>query len=86
MIPEGLCRYETQTKQIMVYWHSHSLQINYLFRCGSLKKLILCGNRLITLPDAIHLLTDLEVLDLKDNPDLVSFATMWIYSTFTYCQ
>jgi len=36
-----------------------------------LKKLILSGNRLITLPDAIHLLTDLEVLDLKDNPDLV---------------
>lgn len=40
-------------------------------RCGSLKKLILSGNRLITLPDAIHLLTDLEVLDLKENPDLV---------------
>jgi len=36
-----------------------------------LKKLILTGNRLITLPDAIHLLTDLEVLDLKDNPELV---------------
>lgn len=40
-------------------------------RCGSLKKLVLNGNRLITLPDAIHLLTDLEVLDLKDNPELV---------------
>lgn len=44
---------------------------NIFCRCGSLKKLILSGNRLITLPDAIHLLTDLEVLDLKDNPDLV---------------
>ncbi len=41
-----------------------------LCRCGSLKKLILARNRLITLPDAIHL-TELEVLDLKGNPDLV---------------
>ncbi|KAJ9590157.1 hypothetical protein L9F63_016713, partial [Diploptera punctata] len=42
-----------------------------LCRCGSLKKLILTSNHLITLPDAIHLLTDLDVLDLRDNPDLV---------------
>lgn len=42
-----------------------------LCRCGSLKKLILTANRLITLPDAIHLLTDLDVLDLRDNPELV---------------
>uniref|UniRef100_A0A8D8S4Y6 Protein flightless-1 n=1 Tax=Cacopsylla melanoneura TaxID=428564 RepID=A0A8D8S4Y6_9HEMI len=41
-----------------------------LCRCGSLKKLILSSNRLITLPDTIHL-SELEVLDLKDNPDLV---------------
>lgn len=40
-------------------------------RCGSLKKLNLSSNRLITLPDAIHLLTDLVFLDLKNNPDLV---------------
>ena len=39
-------------------------------RCGSLKKLVLARNRLITLPDAIHL-TELEVLDLKGNPDFV---------------
>lgn len=32
-------------------------------RCGKLKKLILNSNRLITLPDAIHYLTDLEVSD-----------------------
>jgi len=31
----------------------------------------LTANRLITLPDAIHLLTDLDVLDLRDNPELV---------------
>ena len=36
-----------------------------------MKKLILTSNHLITLPDAIHLLTDLDVLDLRDNPDLV---------------
>ncbi|XP_034938811.1 protein flightless-1 [Chelonus insularis] len=42
-----------------------------LCRCGSLKKLILSSNQLITLPDAIHFLTDLEQLDLRDNPNLV---------------
>ncbi|ESN93094.1 hypothetical protein HELRODRAFT_96186 [Helobdella robusta] len=40
-------------------------------RCGRLKKLILTGNKLITLPDAIHFLTDLELLDVNDNPNLV---------------
>ena len=35
-----------------------------LCRCGALKKLILARNKLITLPDAIHL-TELETLDLK---------------------
>jgi len=40
-------------------------------RCGKLKKLILNNNRLITLPDAIHYLTDLETLDIRDNPELV---------------
>ena len=41
-----------------------------LCRCASLKKLILARNKLITLPDAIHL-TELETLDLKGNPDFV---------------
>ena len=41
-----------------------------LCRCASLKKLILARNKLITLPDAIHL-TELLVLDLKGNPDLI---------------
>lgn len=36
-----------------------------------MKQLILTSNRLITVPDAIHLLTDLECLDLRDNPNLV---------------
>ncbi|XP_023344300.1 protein flightless-1 isoform X2 [Eurytemora carolleeae] len=41
-----------------------------LCRCASLKKLILARNKLITLPDAIHL-TELQVLDLKGNPELI---------------
>lgn len=36
-----------------------------------MKKLILSSNCLVTVPDTIHLLSDLEVLDLKNNPDLV---------------
>ncbi|KAH9501981.1 hypothetical protein DERF_012784 [Dermatophagoides farinae] len=40
-------------------------------RCGKLKKLILSKNKLVTLPDAIYFLTDLKVLDLNDNPDLI---------------
>lgn len=32
-----------------------------IFRCGKLKKLVLNKNRLVTLPEAIHFLTDLEV-------------------------
>ncbi|KAK7794573.1 hypothetical protein R5R35_003590 [Gryllus longicercus] len=42
-----------------------------LCRCGSLKRLILTSNKLITLPDAIHLLTDLDALDLRNNPELI---------------
>ena len=41
-----------------------------LCRCCALKKLILARNKLITLPDAIHL-TELEILDLKGNPEFV---------------
>lgn len=41
------------------------------YRCGSLKKLLLGSNKLITLPDTIHLLKDIEVLDLSNNPDLI---------------
>lgn len=42
-----------------------------LCRCGALKKLNLSTNRLITLPDAIHLLSDLDQLDLRNNPNLI---------------
>ena len=36
-----------------------------------MKKLNLSSNKLITLPDAIHLLIDLDSLDLRNNPELV---------------
>ncbi|XP_038064629.1 protein flightless-1 homolog isoform X2 [Patiria miniata] len=42
-----------------------------LCRCPKIKKLILTKNRILTLPEAIHLITDLEVLDIRDNPDCV---------------
>uniref|UniRef100_A0A336MYS3 CSON003193 protein n=1 Tax=Culicoides sonorensis TaxID=179676 RepID=A0A336MYS3_CULSO len=41
-----------------------------LCRCGTLKKLNLSTNKLITLPDSIHL-TELDLLDLRNNPDLI---------------
>uniref|UniRef100_A0A8C4SJK8 Protein flightless-1 homolog n=1 Tax=Erpetoichthys calabaricus TaxID=27687 RepID=A0A8C4SJK8_ERPCA len=42
-----------------------------LCRCSKLKKLVLNKNRLVTLPEAIHFLSDLEVLDVRENPNLV---------------
>uniref|UniRef100_A0A3B1JZJ3 Protein flightless-1 homolog n=1 Tax=Astyanax mexicanus TaxID=7994 RepID=A0A3B1JZJ3_ASTMX len=42
-----------------------------LCRCGKLKKLVLNKNRLVTLPEAIHFLSDLQVLDVRENPNLV---------------
>ncbi|GAV08468.1 hypothetical protein RvY_18151 [Ramazzottius varieornatus] len=42
-----------------------------LLRCGKLKKLVLRNNLLVTLPDAVHLLHDLEELDLAGNADLI---------------
>ncbi|XP_029432030.1 protein flightless-1 homolog isoform X2 [Rhinatrema bivittatum] len=42
-----------------------------LCRCGKLKKLVLNKNRLVTLPEAVHFLTELEILDVRENPSLV---------------
>jgi len=41
-----------------------------LCRCGKLRRLILNNNRLYTLPETIHYLTELETLQLDDNPDM----------------
>ena len=71
MIPEGLCRYACSLSFSALRFASNRLTRDSFFRCGSLKKLILSSNRLVTVPDAIHLLNDLEQLDLRDNPNLV---------------
>lgn len=42
-----------------------------LCRCGALKRLNLSSNRLITLPDTIYYLDDMDQLDLHNNPDLI---------------
>ncbi|KAM8962259.1 LOW QUALITY PROTEIN: protein flightless-1 homolog [Pelodytes ibericus] len=42
-----------------------------LCRCSKLRKLVLNKNFLITLPEAIHFLADLEILDVRENPNLV---------------
>ncbi|KAB1266484.1 Protein flightless-1-like protein [Camelus dromedarius] len=42
-----------------------------LCRCTKLRKLVLNRNRLVTLPEAIHFLTEIEVLDVRENPSLV---------------
>ncbi|XP_071963998.1 protein flightless-1 homolog [Antedon mediterranea] len=42
-----------------------------LCRCPKIKRLVLNSNCLVTLPEAIHLITDLEILDVRNNPNLV---------------
>uniref|UniRef100_A0A3Q2NXF1 FLII actin remodeling protein n=1 Tax=Fundulus heteroclitus TaxID=8078 RepID=A0A3Q2NXF1_FUNHE len=42
-----------------------------LCRCDKLKKLVLNKNRLVTLPETIHFLPNLEILDVRENPNLV---------------
>ncbi|PIK45358.1 hypothetical protein BSL78_17779 [Apostichopus japonicus] len=42
-----------------------------LFRCPRIKKIALNSNQLITIPEAVHFITELETLDVRDNPDLV---------------
>lgn len=42
-----------------------------LCRCLKLRKMVLTNNRLVTLPDTIHLLSDLKLLDVRCNPGLV---------------
>uniref|UniRef100_A0A8C0DTX9 Protein flightless-1 homolog n=1 Tax=Balaenoptera musculus TaxID=9771 RepID=A0A8C0DTX9_BALMU len=42
-----------------------------LCRCTKLRKLVLNKNRLVTLPEAVHFLAEIEVLDVRENPSLV---------------
>ncbi|XP_068099632.1 protein flightless-1 homolog [Hyperolius riggenbachi] len=42
-----------------------------LCRCPKLRKIVLNKNRLVTLPETVHFLPELEVLDVRENPSLV---------------
>ncbi|XP_070580511.1 protein flightless-1 homolog isoform X2 [Ptychodera flava] len=67
-IPPGIGKLY-QLEHFMVANNNLELIPEGVCRCGKLKKLVLNCNRLVTLPEAIHFL-QLEVLDVRDNPDL----------------
>ncbi|XP_053550578.1 protein flightless-1 homolog [Bombina bombina] len=69
-IPSGigkLCNLE----EFMASNNNLELIPESLCRCIKLRKLVLNKNRLVTLPEAVHFLTGLEVLDVRENPSLV---------------
>ncbi|XP_077590146.1 protein flightless-1 homolog [Stigmatopora nigra] len=69
-VPPGMGKLSNLT-EFMAANNNLELIPEGLCRCGMLKKLVLNKNRLVTLPEAIHFLTDLEVLDVRENPNLV---------------
>ncbi|KAM3864165.1 protein flightless-1 homolog isoform 2-T2 [Diretmus argenteus] len=69
-VPSGVGKLASLT-EFMAANNNLELIPEGLCRCGKLKKLVLNKNRLVTLPEAIHFLTDLEMLDVRENPNLV---------------
>ncbi|KAA8584872.1 hypothetical protein FQN60_003566 [Etheostoma spectabile] len=69
-VPPGMGKLSSLT-EFMAANNNLELIPEGLCRCGKLKKLVLNKNRLVTLPEAIHFLTDLEMLDVRENPNLV---------------
>uniref|UniRef100_A0A8C9Y2C2 FLII actin remodeling protein n=1 Tax=Sander lucioperca TaxID=283035 RepID=A0A8C9Y2C2_SANLU len=69
-VPPGVGKLSSLT-EFMAANNNLELIPEGLCRCGKLKKLVLNKNRLVTLPEAIHFLTDLEMLDVRENPNLV---------------
>uniref|UniRef100_A0AAQ6A0N2 Protein flightless-1 homolog n=1 Tax=Amphiprion ocellaris TaxID=80972 RepID=A0AAQ6A0N2_AMPOC len=69
-VPPGVGKLSSLT-EFMAASNNLELIPEGLCRCGKLKKLVLNKNRLVTLPEAIHFLTDLEILDVRENPNLV---------------
>ncbi|KAK5914342.1 hypothetical protein CgunFtcFv8_008791 [Champsocephalus gunnari] len=69
-VPPGVGKLSSLT-EFMAANNNLELIPEGLCRCGKLKKLVLNKNRLVTLPEAVHFLTDLEVLDVRENPNLV---------------
>uniref|UniRef100_A0A4W6CA62 Protein flightless-1 homolog n=1 Tax=Lates calcarifer TaxID=8187 RepID=A0A4W6CA62_LATCA len=69
-VPPGVGKLSSLT-EFMAANNNLELIPEGLCRCGKLKKLVLNKNRLVTLPEAIHFLTELEILDVRENPNLV---------------
>ncbi|XP_018092980.1 FLII actin remodeling protein S homeolog isoform X1 [Xenopus laevis] len=69
-IPSGIGKL-SNLEEFMAANNNLELIPESLCRCSKLRKLVLNKNRLVTLPEAIHFLTDVEVLDVRENPNLV---------------
>uniref|UniRef100_A0A3Q2DJP3 FLII actin remodeling protein n=1 Tax=Cyprinodon variegatus TaxID=28743 RepID=A0A3Q2DJP3_CYPVA len=69
-LPSGVSKLASLT-EFMAANNNLELIPEGLCRCDKLKKLVLNKNRLVTLPETIHFLPDLEILDVRENPSLV---------------
>nr|XP_060642773.1 protein flightless-1 homolog [Anolis sagrei ordinatus] len=69
-IPSGIGKL-ANLEEFMAANNNLELVPESLCRCAKLKKLVLNKNRLVTLPEAVHFLIDIEVLDVRENPNLV---------------
>ncbi|XP_072273548.1 protein flightless-1 homolog [Pyxicephalus adspersus] len=69
-IPSGIGKLAS-LEEFMASNNNLELIPESLCRCSKLRKLVLNKNRLVTLPEAVHFLPDLEILDVRENPSLV---------------
>uniref|UniRef100_A0A2K6UQH1 FLII actin remodeling protein n=1 Tax=Saimiri boliviensis boliviensis TaxID=39432 RepID=A0A2K6UQH1_SAIBB len=90
-LPSGIGKL-TNLEEFMAANNNLELIPESLCRCPKLRKLVLNKNRLVTLPEAIHFLTEIEVLDVRENPNLVmppkpvDHATEWYNIDFSLPQ
>ncbi|KAL8175325.1 UNVERIFIED_CONTAM: hypothetical protein K2H54_019610, partial [Gekko kuhli] len=69
-IPSGIGKL-ANLEEFMAANNNLELIPESLCRCAKLRKLVLNKNRLVTLPEAVHFLADIEILDVRENPSLV---------------
>ncbi|XP_048351374.1 protein flightless-1 homolog [Sphaerodactylus townsendi] len=69
-IPSGIGKL-VNLEEFMAANNNLELIPESLCRCTKLRKMVLNKNRLVTLPEAVHFLTDIEILDVRENPSLV---------------
>nr|XP_056722154.1 protein flightless-1 homolog [Euleptes europaea] len=69
-IPSGIGKL-ANLEEFMAANNNLELIPESLCRCAKIRKLVLNKNRLVTLPEAVHFLTDIEILDVRENPNLV---------------